>query len=229
MSAHDLRIPHANRWAVALLTAGVALTAQADPLPTQAPAGTTAVQTATDAAPIEGRVERLLVNPFGEVDGLVMSDGRVVKFPPHQGKALAQVAAPGQNVRVTGEVKRGGEIKAERVVNSASGAQVLRQERPWWPPERPRWLRERQLTSLQTEGRVARVVNGKRGEVKRVILDNGTVVQLPKHSLMPQPLQPGKPFAAAGRGTRGPQGTGLLASRVGPTLAALQPLTQTEH
>lgn len=229
MSAHDLRIPPVNRWAAALLTACLALTAQADPLPTQAPAGTPAVQTATVATPIEGRVERLLVNPFGEVDGLLLSDGRVVKFPPHQGKALAQVAAPGQAVRVSGEVKRGGEIKAERVVNSASGAQVLRQERPWWPPEVPRWLRERQLTSLQSEGRVVGLVSGKRGEVKRVILDNGAVVQLPKHGLLPQPLQPGMPFAAAGRGTRGPQGTGLLASRVGPTLATLQPLAQAER
>ncbi len=187
------------------------------------------VPAAATAGAMEGRVEQLLLNPFGEVDGLLLSAGRVVKFPPHQGSALARLAAPGQTVRVEGESRRQGEIKALRVVNSASGAQVVRQARSWWPPEAPRLLREWRLTSLQTEGRVAAVVTGKHGEAKRVVLDNGDVIHLPKHSLLTQPVQMGMTFAAAGKGTRGQYGTALLAARVGPTLAALQPLARVEH
>lgn len=203
--------------------------AQAATPAADAPSPAMVVAEAPSGVAMEGRVERLLLNPFGEVDGLLLSTGRVVKFPAHQGPALAQVAALGQNVRVEGEAERGGEVKALRVVNAASAAQAVRQARPWWPPEAPRWLRERRLASMQSEGRVAVVLTGKRGEVKRVILDNGHVIHLPKHSLLPQPLRTGMTFAAAGRGTRGQYGTALLAARVGPTLGALQPLTRVER
>ncbi len=193
------------------------------PPPPPRPAGPAAGGPAARAM-IEGQVQRLLINPYGEIDGLRLADGRIAKFPPHMAAALAAAVQAGDKVRVIGRAEGPDAIKADVIVNAASGQTVFDQpavadrERPL-PPH----LRAQRLEPQQVEGLVDTVLSGPRGEVNGIILADGAIVRFPPDSLR-QPVAPGAPFAAAGLGTRNAIGTSLEAVSVGTSLAALQPL-----
>lgn len=189
------------------------------PRPLGPPAGGPAAR-----AMMEGQVQRLLINPYGEVDGLRLADGSIAKFPPHMADALAAAVNAGDTVRVIGRPEGRGTIKADVIVNVASGQTVfdqppaIDQGRPL-PPH----LRAQRLEPQQVEGLVDAVLSGPRGEVNGIILADGAIVRFPPDSLR-QPVAPGTPFAAAGLGTRNAIGTSLEAVSIGATLSALQPI-----
>src|SRR5690606_19998247 len=46
----------------------------------------------------QGTVARLLTNPYGEVDGLWLEDGTIVRCSPRLGRRLAEAVQPGDEV-----------------------------------------------------------------------------------------------------------------------------------
>ena len=64
---------------------------------------------------IEGTLKSFTTAPKGETDGAVLSDGRVIHWPPHREDEFAKVAAIGDRVRVEGRAKRAphGETRIE--------------------------------------------------------------------------------------------------------------------
>ncbi|MBP1317201.1 hypothetical protein [Herbaspirillum sp. 1130] len=179
----------------------------------------------TAQAPItEGRVSRFLINPYGEVDGLMVGERTVIKFPPHLSQTLQNAVKPGQSVRIFGQAEAAGVIKADAIVNLANGQTVI--DRP--PafdanPPLPPHLRAAQLRQLSVRGKIAMVLTGPRGEANGVILDDGSIVRFAPDSLR-TPLEPGAPFAANGLGTRNSFGTAIEAIDVGASADSLQPL-----
>lgn len=175
-------------------------------------------------AVLESAVARLLTNPYGEVDGLRLTDGTVVRFPPHMSDALTAAVKVGDTVRIIGRSEAGGAVKADAIVNSASGQTVYDQ-----PPARdgarpmPPHLRMAGLQTQQAQGRIDVVLTGPRGDANGVILSDGAIVRFAPHALQ-QPLQPGQLFAASGLGTRNAHGTSLEATSMGASLSDLQPL-----
>lgn len=174
-------------------------------------------------AAAEGQVQRLLINPYGEVDGLRLADGGIVRFPPHLSDALAAAVKPGDAVRVIGRAENRSIVKADAIVNVATGQTVFDQPPAGDGRPLPPHLRAQRLQPQQVEGLVDAVLSGPRGEVNGIILADGAIVRFPPDSLS-QPVQPGTPFAAAGLGTRNAIGTSLEALSVGTSLADLQPL-----
>ncbi|MCZ8396382.1 hypothetical protein [Achromobacter ruhlandii] len=178
------------------------------------------------AAPVvaQGQVQRLLINPYGEVDGLRLADGTVVRFPPHLSQALSAAIKPGDAVRVIGRPQSRGSVKADAIVNATSGQTVYDQPPP---PDAgrplPPHLRAQALRPQRVEGQVDAVLTGPRGEANGVILTDGSIVRFPPESLRLSVL-PGAPFAADGLGTRNALGTSLEAISMGTSLSALQPL-----
>lgn len=173
---------------------------------------------------VEGQVQRMLINPYGEVDGLRLKDGTIAKFPPHMADALLAAVKVGDAVRVIGRAQTRGTVQAEAIVQTASGRTVYEQplivgEGRVLPPH----LRAQRLQTQQVEGRVDTVLTGPRGEANGVILSDGSIVRFPPESLRLS-VQPGAAFAASGMGTRNEFGTSLEAVSMGTTLAALQPL-----
>lgn len=174
---------------------------------------------------VEGRVQRVLINPFGEVDGLKLDNGTIVRFAPHMGEDLAATAQPGQTVRVAGYASGYGAVRAYAISNTSSGQTVTDQGPPHFRglPRIPPHLRMMSLQTMQTEGRIEAVLTGRRGEPNAVLLDNGHLVRFAPHSLT-VPVQVGQPFAASGMGTRNQHGMALEAVSMGSSLSALQPL-----
>ncbi|WP_299536836.1 hypothetical protein [uncultured Herbaspirillum sp.] len=226
------------RWpiafpALALVLSGSMMVAQAQAVPPVPPPGAAPMApppatydaAMTSQAPItEGRVSRLLINPYGEVDGLMVGERTVVKFPPHLSQTLQNAVRPGQSVRVFGQAEAAGVIKADAIVNLANGQTVI--DRP--PafdanPPLPPHLRAAQLRQLSVRGKIALVLTDPRGQANGVILDDGSIVRFAPDSLR-TPLEPGAPFAANGLGTRNSVGTAIEAIDAGASADSLQPL-----
>ena len=51
---------------------------------------------------LQGRVQRLLRGPAGDVDGALLDDGTVLRMPPHVAYQFATLLAPGQIVAAQG-------------------------------------------------------------------------------------------------------------------------------
>ncbi len=173
---------------------------------------------------VEGRITRMLINPYGEVDGLLLDQRTVVRFPPHLSEPMQRVLAPGQSVRVFGQGEGRDTIKADAIVNLANGQTVIDRPPPVEAnPPLPPHLRAAQLQQLTVQGRITLVLAGPRGEANGVILDDGSIVRFAPDSVRFS-LEPGTPLAAQGLGTRSRYGTAIEAIAVGASTQQLQPL-----
>ncbi|EJM96307.1 hypothetical protein [Herbaspirillum sp. YR522] len=198
----------------------------AEPAPPAAAAAAPGAVVLNQAPAAQGSVDRLLINPYGEVDGLLMRDRTVVKLAPHLSAAVVAAVAPGQVVRVFGLVEPGRSVKADALLNLATGQVVI--DRPPGIDSAaplPPHLRAAQLRQLDVEGRVDLVLTGPRGEVNGVILDNGGIVRFAPDGLR-SPLQQGMPFAATGLGTRNAYGTAIEAISTGASLGTQQQIQE---
>lgn len=164
----------------------------------------------------EGTVARHLSTPYGDSNGLRLTDGTLVLFAPHLGARIGAAAAPGDRIRVIGNVADDGAIRAVAVVNLASGATI--DDEPSGAPAAPPRARA-PLQRLEVAGTIDLVLHGPRGEANGVILVNGGVVYF-RPDLVRTRLTRGQPFAAIGIGTRGGAGVAIEAIAAGADLEA---------
>ena len=173
---------------------------------------------------LTGRVERWLVNPGGEVDGLLLTDGTQVAFPPHLSAAAQRLLKPGDGVRVAGwRTPDAPVVRASRLTATASG-RSLDDTPPAAGAMTPAPRDPGALTAMSGSGRVARQLRTGRGDVNGVILDDGLIVRFPPHvgAEFAPVLQPGATFSARGWGSRGAQGRAFEATAIGTTPADLR-------
>jgi hypothetical protein len=184
------------------------------PPPGPAPAALAEERTAVSA---KGTVSRFLTNPDGDVDGFLMSDGALVRFPPHLSAQLTSTLRPGDNVQIDGWRDAGGNLKAQRITDARSGQQLV--DTPPLPGTQPlpRELRGAGLAQLSVQGQVEHITTAPRGEPDGVILADGTVIKLtpPVAQQFPRLVQTGAKVSAQGYGTRNQYGTALQATAFG--------------
>lgn len=166
-----------------------------------------------EAPVLIGRIETLLTNPNGDVDGLLLEDGTQVNFPPHLSAVLLQVARVGDTVSVHGLRGYGsGAMHATAITNVSTGRSVTDQPSPPVRPPPP----PSALTALTANGHVARLLHADMGEVNGVLLDDGTIVRFPPQfgSRLHRVLQPNVQLTAIGYGTQNAYGRALEATSV---------------
>jgi len=78
----------------------------------------------------QAKVGRMLVNPFGEVDGLLLDTGVIVTFPPHMGEMLAAAVKAGDTVDVKGYPEMPGQIKGYVITNTRTNQTVVTHPKP---------------------------------------------------------------------------------------------------
>lgn len=175
---------------------------------------------------LQGTLVRYLINPFGEVDGLFLDNGTLVKMPPHMSWDVAELVKPGDAIALQGTQEGESSVEAYSITNTASHQTLLRREPAWNGKVMPRELRVAELEELSANGKIERIITGKRGEPRIVLLADGTNVRLPKaaaydaYSL----INAGAPFAAKGSGTETRYGRSFEASAIGTSPASLKPL-----
>jgi hypothetical protein len=146
----------------------------------------------------KGTVTRYTLTPRGDVDGLLLSEGTEVHFPPHMSTQLVYAIKPGDAVTVRGlKAYSMPLIDALTISNDASGQTVV-DRGPDRGPRAIAWAD--QLTS--TQGRVQAVLHGKHGEVNGAILEDATILRLPpaEAQRFAAFLTPGQSINAQGNG-----------------------------
>ncbi|WCM93355.1 hypothetical protein M5C99_01055 [Acidovorax sp. NCPPB 2350] len=204
--------------AAALAAAGAH--AQPQPPGPLGPGGPVATPAPVAQATQSGRLQRWLLNPNGEADGLLLDDGTQVAFPPHLSTSLTSWLRPGDAVDVVGwRISSTAAMRASTI--RSQGRSV--DDTPPVPGQFPPPPRDA-LSAMNTDGRIALVLFNDRGDAHGVLLDNGVIVRFPPHVGFAQAalLQPGVTFSARGWGTRNTLGIALEAAQMGATADTLQ-------
>ncbi|UPG83847.1 hypothetical protein L2Y94_10795 [Luteibacter aegosomatis] len=118
-----------------------------------------------------GRVARFLVNPNGDVDGLLLADGTQVAMPPGLGNAVAAHVHRGDDVLVDGW--RVGDLPLLQAAAVSAKGTRWTDRPPTAPPEPPA------LSPMEAHGQVAQPLYGPRGDINGAVLDDGTLLHLP--------------------------------------------------
>lgn len=209
---------------LALLAGGQAMadTPPAPPPPVAVPGAAPGANLSTEEVTVEGAVRQLLINPYGEIDGLMLNDRQIIKFPPHMSATLAQNFSVGTPVKAVGFRESETALRGSAIVNQQTGNIIV--ERPPQPGQAaplPPHLRTAQLQNLQVEGKVQAVLSGPAGDTNGVVLEDGSIVRFAPMALN-QPVAIGSYLAASGVGTRNSYGVAIEALRMGDSAQSLQ-------
>jgi hypothetical protein len=172
---------------------------------------------------VQGSVAQYLMNPDGFVDGLLLSNNTIIRFPPHLGQVLTQTVSPQDVVRVEGFVESPGTLHASSIIDLQSQRSVV--DNPPSPrhphPPRPGSVPRQQLSA---NGTIRVLTHGKRGEINGLVLSDGTVVHFPPPVEMQFAglLHEGNQFAATGYGTSNEYGRSFEATAIGPSMNQLE-------
>jgi hypothetical protein len=165
----------------------------------------------------EGIVDRYLLNPRGNVDGLLLRDGSQMHVTLRAAEDLTKAVQPGDHVRVHGRrVSEVPLVKPDLIINVTDGISFTipyRLDLPMPPRENAPTVNE--MTAAGTiqvllYDHLKSVVNG-------AILSDGTQVRLPPDvgEHFPASLHPDMDVEVRGYGTSTPYGTVLEATAIG--------------
>lgn len=155
-----------------------------------------------------GNVERYLLNKQGLIEGVLLNNGKQIKFASHNGKQLENAIKPGDTVEVVGKSGTasayGQEIDARLITNTTNKKTVARQPKP----KGQKKPESRNFTTLKIDDTVQHwLVNGK-GEIRGLILTSGTQVHLskPLRQELDKLAKSGSEIKAEGVGKETPHG-----------------------
>ena len=172
---------------------------------------------------VQGVVAQYLMNPDGLVDGLLLSNNTIIRFPPHLGQVLTQTVIPQDIVRVEGFFESSGTFHASSIIDLQSQRTVGNYPPPPGhpPPPRPGSLPRRPLSA---NGTIRVLTEGKSSEINGVVLADGTVVHFAPTVAMQYAslLHQGNQFAATGYGTSNEYGRSFEATAIGPSINQLE-------
>lgn len=170
---------------------------------------------------VSGAISRFLVNPNGDVDGLLLDGHTQVTFAPPMGEVLARKAKAGDRVAVEGF--RIGTLPLVRAASIALPDGERLTDAPPVPPAAP--PQPPALQPMDAEGRVAQPLYGPRGDVAGAILDSGPIIRLPPPASQDNPLlRPGARLSAKGFGIDSRFGRAIQVTAIGEHPGAEQPL-----
>jgi hypothetical protein len=154
----------------------------------------------------DGTVERFLVNPHGEIDGLLLVDGLEVHVPPRLDAGLRAAVQPGTAIAVFGVRSHGVEMISAVAIKARPGCLIADNG----PPKKKHDGHEADEAAghkpeakvfhppMGAEGVVRRMLHGPKGEPRGVLLNDGRAIRVPPHSARERgatmaSLQPVKP------------------------------------
>jgi hypothetical protein len=191
------------------------------PVPNQQPAPSPPGDAARVTS-VRGTVSQYKMNPDGLVDGLLLSDNTIVRFPPHMSQQLIQTVKPQDLVRVDGFFEFRGIIHAVTITNANSQQSVVDvPPSPQNPPVAPNPFA---MQPMSVSGIIKALTHAPRGEIDGAVLDNGAIVHFPPPVGMQYAslFRVGAPLAASGNGTTNAYGRSLEATAIGPSSSQMQ-------
>ena len=125
-----------------------------------------------------GRVTQFLLNPRGDIDGLILNGDLQVHVPPHLGRELVRRVAVGDRIRVRGVKPRRAEMIAAVQLTGRDGVDIVDDgahaapAKPTHPARQP----------LESSGEVAFALHGPKGELNGALLTSGVALRVPPHA-----------------------------------------------
>jgi hypothetical protein len=176
---------------------------------------------------IRGTVSQYLMNPDGLVDGLVLNDNTIVRFPPHMSQQLVQTVRPQDSVRVDDFFQFQGVVHASANANTQ---QTLVDTPPSAQNPRPvpnPYARQ----PMSANGGIKALTYAPRGEIDGAVLDNGTIVHVrpPVGMQYASLFRVGATLAASGYGTVNAYGRSFEATAIGPSAGQMQTVAAADY
>ena len=217
----------ARRWygavlgsAAAVMAGQVGLSWSAEPVRRPA-VGVHAFLAGSDTSPpsfrkrpvAEGIVTRYLLDPRGEIEGLMLQDGTQMHITSRAADKLLQAIKPGHHVRVHGRRQENVPlVQADVIFNASTGTIFTVPFRLDFPiPEQEQHL---SMTEMKAEGKIeALLFHAPNGVVHGMLLSDGTQVRLPPDISedLRRSFHPGEQVIAEGNGTANEYGRCLEA------------------
>jgi hypothetical protein len=172
---------------------------------------------------VQDVVAQYLMNPDGFVDGLLLTNNMIVRFPPHLGQVLIQTVSPQDVVRVEGFFESPGTLHALSIIDLQSQRSIVDSPPPLGRPPSPRpGSLPRQ--PLSATGTIRVLTRGKQSEINGLVLSDGTFIHFPPAAgvQFASLLSEGKSLAATGYGISNRYGRSLEAVAIGPSLDQLE-------
>ena len=173
----------------------------------------------------EGTVDRFLINPHGEIDGILLADGLEVHVPPHLSGEIRAAVQPGAAIAVRGVRPRQAGMIAAVAIEAGPGQRIVDNGPPGKDGERGGEGRDdgARRVSMEAEGVVQRSLRGPKGEVRGALLEDGRIVRVPPHEAREHEalLRPGARLAARGPGLTADGATVIDAKELGASMAGL--------
>jgi hypothetical protein len=161
---------------------------------------------------VTGIVQQYLQTPHGEINGVLLSDGTAVRFPPHLGIAVASTVKSGDTVNVVGfpspRTPHGHSIKALTMTNIATGQTVVDQPPTSKPPPPSRGGFPRKVMTIN--GTIRHILVNPHGDPDGVILSGGEQIAFKPHQgarVIKKLTGIDKAVTVTGRGATTPFGT----------------------
>ena len=175
---------------------------------------------------VEGTVTQYLMNPYGGVDGLLLQDGTQINFPPHMADELIAIVKPDDQVSIQGEAERDSVLKADVITNSRTGQTVAEHAPSWKNRPMPPHLKRLSMSGMQARGAIVALLYAPRGEVRGVILADGTQIHVGPDAgdSLAHVLRVGETIQAEGYGIDNQYGRSFEATAIGLGGGQLIPL-----
>jgi hypothetical protein len=170
---------------------------------------------------VTAKVERFLLNPHGDVDGMILTNGIEVHSPPHLSDEIRAEIRPGDGVTVRGVRPRSADMISAVAIDTADGKRVLDNGPPKDHKKGKKHARdeatEARHRKMEAAGSVLRALHGPKGEIRGCLLDTGTIVRFPAHEAgsIVELLSPAAPLAVRGEGLVTELGTVIEAREIG--------------
>ncbi len=182
----------------------------------------------------EGTVDRFLINPHGEIDGILLASDVEVHVPPHLSSEIRAVVKPGAAITVYGVRPRHAEMIAAVAIEAGSGQRIVDNGPPKEKHgghdkkehDRPKHDARAPYAPMEAEGTVRRSLHGPKGETRGVLLEDGRIIRIPPHEAQEcEPLlRLGACLAARGPGLTVDGATVIDAKELGASAASLKPV-----
>ena len=171
--------------------------------------------TNVDALPsYTGTVKHFTITPRGTIDGVILSNGTDVMFPPYMSTQIAYAVKLGDSVTIHG-------LKAanEPVVQGVSITDGSHTVTDNGPPPGFGPGRHGAPTRMMVKGTIAQYLYGPNGEKNGVLLDNGTALHMPPPAIakssIAKLLKTGDTIAVVGVGTTNSLGSVVMVQQIG--------------
>lgn len=124
-----------------------------------------------DSVTVIGTVKKFLINPNGDIDGLLLDDKTQVTFAPGHSKHIQEAIFLNDKIEVVGIREVGSVVSATMITNKKTNNEVNMDEEV--ANKVPTNVKE-----MSVQGRIEEQLFGPAGDLNGVILKDGTIVHI---------------------------------------------------